>query len=160
MDKKEQKQLTKIYLEHTAIADIAINDLGLTLDEPMFFSPYCSCVEYGIDSEYGNTIRFETFTAMSYHLCTLKDCGIDLAIQLAKKSGLLNYKITDTEYLTEEIIEKSLQNQLQKTIILANYRNLEIELIIYYQNLFKSYCLERMTEEQLEERIKTKIKTY
>ena len=156
MDKKQDVQ--KHYLINSAIADIAINDLGLTLDEPAFFSPYCSYVEYGIDSEFGNIIRFQNLCHMSYHLCML-DNGIELAKKLAKNSGLLNYQLSDTEYVTEEFIENGIKNG-RKLFSSGEAVNCHFELSIHYENLFRSYCLANMGKYGLNERIRDKIETY
>lgn len=156
MDKNVIKQDVLI---ETAIADIAINDLGLKLDNPAFFSPYCSYVEYGIDSEFGNIIRYQTLTHMSYHLCMLKDCGIDLAKKLAKNSGLLNYQLSDTEYVTEEFIENGLKN-CRNLFSSDEAVDCHFELAIYYHQLFGDYCLECMGANQLNERILSKIESY
>ncbi len=160
INKLTQEELfyAKSLLVHSVLADLAINDLGLTLDEPEFFSPHSSFSEFGIDSVCGNILRYETLVALSYNLCMLNG-GIDLAKKLAKKSGLLNYRLSETVYVTEEYIEEGLKNQL-KRFNQGEFRDFELELVTYYRQLFLDYCLEYMTWEKLQERIKSKIKSY
>ena len=159
MDKKVPNKTTLGFLREVAIVDIAINDLGFTLDDGVIFPWDSPFGPYSFDYEKTKRIQFETLVSMSHNfLCMFVDYGIDLAIQLAKKSGLLNYKITDTEYVTENFIEKILKSSFEN---FCNCEDLDyFDMGDYYQNLIRGYCLERMTEEQLEERIKTKIKTY
>lgn len=153
---QELQNLVENYLTESAIADIAINDLGLTLDEPAVLYPYSSIEAYGIETGIRNIVRYENLMAMSYHLCLLNG-GIDLAKKLAKKSGLLNYKISVPERVTEESIEYSMKKFRKLFFIGLWCYDYEFDLAIHYKNVFKAYCLTHMDDNQLEERIKSKI---
>ena len=95
---------------------------------------------------------------MSWHLCTLKD-GVDLAKKLAKKSGLLNYQLTDTEYVTEEFIEEGIKN-CSETLRNHEATKWDLEMACYYEDLFRSYCLYHLGPNRLQSRITTKFESY
>lgn len=176
-----ENQKLKDLLRQTAIADISINDLGVTLNNWMFdlpcepsyildnnasettnLNPFIKFV----DAETMNEINFRKFVDITGYLCVLIK-GVDLAKQLVKKSGLMGYKLSGlinhkipyTETLTEEFIETMLEYQLKR---FSSGNKIEIDLLMSarYKDTFEQYCSKNMSKEQLEKRIKSKIKTY
>lgn len=163
------------YLIDSATADIAINDLGLTLDEPEFSWELCPWAEYnksycGDDTQSIYFKRYETLGYMIYYLCLLKG-GFEFAKQLAKTGGLLNRKIDCIQndgfnsklFYTQIVTESSLEHDIKSTLeeyMTLKHVDAELQLATHYKQLFKEYCLKFMDECRLKWKIIDKIETY